>query len=101
MAWSGMCRSSIRHSVANPATRCTSLRARAVACGDVLLSKEFMTEAKDNPLLSERSPIPFDVIKAADVEPATELLLQRMNSRRADPRQPGAPRPYDKIRRAP
>jgi len=52
---------------------------------------------KDNPLLTERFPIPFDVIDAAQVEPAIGLLLKQMNSRLKDLGLPEVPRTYDNI----
>jgi oligopeptidase A len=51
----------------------------------------------DNPLLTERVPIAFDAIQAADVEPAIEVLLQQMRRRLADLGSPGLPRTYENI----
>lgn len=54
-----------------------------------------MTETMtDNPLLTERLPIPFDAIKAEHVEPAIDLLLKQMNSRLEDLGRQGVPRTY-------
>ncbi len=52
---------------------------------------------KDNPLLTERFPIPFDVIEAGQVEPAVDLLLKQMNLRLADLGRPEVPRTYGNI----
>lgn len=55
---------------------------------------EAMTE---NPLLTERFPIQFDSIKAADVEPAIDLLLKQMRQRLEDVGRPDAPRSYENV----
>ncbi|HEX3681854.1 MAG TPA: M3 family metallopeptidase [Bryobacteraceae bacterium] len=51
----------------------------------------------DNPLLTERFPIQFDAIKAEDVQPAIQLLLEQMKKRLADLGGPGVPRTYENI----
>jgi oligopeptidase A len=49
---------------------------------------------KDNPLLVERSPIPFDAVKAEHVEHAIRILLEQMRQRLADLGSPSVPRTY-------
>jgi oligopeptidase A len=57
-----------------------------------------MTETiTDNPLLTERFPIQFDAIKAENVQPAIDLLLEQMKRRLADLSGPGIPRTYENI----
>ncbi|MBV9761279.1 MAG: M3 family metallopeptidase [Acidobacteriaceae bacterium] len=57
-----------------------------------------MTETlTENPLLTERFPIPFDSIKAGDVEPAIELLLKQMRQRLADVGGSDAARSYENV----
>jgi oligopeptidase A len=51
----------------------------------------------DNPLLTERFPIQFDAIKAEDVQPAIQLLLEQMKKRLADLGGSGVPRTYENI----
>src|SRR6201996_4477337 len=57
-----------------------------------------MTETlTDNPLLTERFPIQFTAIKAEDIEPAIQLLLEQMKRRLADLGGPGVSRSYENI----
>ncbi len=51
----------------------------------------------DNPLLTERFPIPFDAIKAEDVVPATNLLLEQMKTRVAHLGNSDIPRTYENV----
>lgn len=51
-------------------------------------------DLKDNPLLIERFPIPFDVVKAGHVEPGINLLLKQMNNRLASLASAKTPRTY-------
>jgi oligopeptidase A len=51
----------------------------------------------DNPLLTERFPIAFEAIQAADVEPAIGLLLEQMRRRLADLGGADVPRTYENI----
>jgi oligopeptidase A len=54
----------------------------------------------DNPLLSYRYEIPFDRIRAADVEPAVDSLLQRARERLEKVKNLTGPRSYDNTLRA-
>jgi oligopeptidase A len=57
-----------------------------------------MTETlTDNPLLTERFPIQFDAIKAEDVQPAIQLLLEQMKTKLAGLGGSGVPRTYENI----
>jgi len=51
----------------------------------------------DSPLLTERFPIQFDAIKAEDVQPAIQLLLEQMKRRLADVGGADVPRTYENI----
>ncbi len=51
----------------------------------------------DNPLLSGRSPIPFNAIRAEHVEPAIELLLKQARKRVEDLSQSNKSRTYDNV----
>ena len=51
----------------------------------------------ENPLLTERFPIQFDAIKAEQVVPAINLLLEQMKNRLADLGKPDVPRTYENI----
>jgi oligopeptidase A len=62
------------------------------------LVRDFMTEQlTDNPLLIERFPIEFEAVKAEDVEPAIQLLLEQMNQRLIALGGPDTPRTYRDI----
>jgi len=50
-----------------------------------------------NPLLSERSPIPFNAIRAEHVKPAIKLLLEQMRQRIDDLGSPQMPRTYQDV----
>ncbi len=54
-------------------------------------------DLKDNPLLVERFPIPFDHVKAEHVQPAVQLLLEQMRERLNGLSVAGIPRTYDNI----
>lgn len=57
-----------------------------------------MTEiTSDNPLLTERFPIPFEAIKAENVEPAIATLLEQMRHRLAALGSADVPRTYENI----
>jgi oligopeptidase A len=51
-------------------------------------------QLNENPLLTERLPIPFQAVKSEQVEPAIELLLKQMRSRLADLGSPSLPHTY-------
>jgi len=51
----------------------------------------------DNPLLSERPPIPFNAIKAEHVEPAIDLLLKQAKKRVEDLSRSERPRSYENV----
>jgi len=54
-------------------------------------------ELKNNPLVIERFPIPFNSVKAEHVEPAIHVLLEQMKFRLADLASPNKPRTYEDI----
>ena len=54
-------------------------------------------ELKDNPLLSTKLPVPFDRVKAEDVEPGISLLIEQMQRRVTDLSAPHVPRTYEDI----
>jgi oligopeptidase A len=57
-----------------------------------------MTETlTDNPLLTERFPIQFEALKAEDIEPTIQRLLEQMKQRLADLGGSGAPPAYENI----
>src|SRR5437763_11994207 len=51
----------------------------------------------DSPLLVRRFPIQFDAVKAEDVEPAVQLLLQQMRERLVDLGSSSHPRTYEHV----
>lgn len=51
-------------------------------------------ELKDNPLLVERFPIPFDKVRTEHVEPAVHVLLEQMQNRLATLSSDRTPRTY-------
>ncbi|MBV8569458.1 MAG: hypothetical protein JO319_02490, partial [Acidobacteriaceae bacterium] len=51
-------------------------------------------DLKDNPLLVERFPIPFDAVRAEHVEPAIQVLLEQMRNRLVTLASGSTPRTY-------
>ncbi len=56
-----------------------------------------MSGSAANPLLVERSPFPFDQVKAEHVEPAVALLLEQMKTRLAELAGTATPRTYSDV----
>ena len=54
-------------------------------------------ETADNPLLTQRFPIPFDAIRAEHVEPAIQILLEQMKERLKELGSPDVPRTYHDV----